>query len=586
MNNEFDAFSQGVEPGGLRSKTQIKLLVNYLVANIREPINSSTIIEALQVHGLANYFEVNIDYILELIKKYTNVDNALSELDKVKKDWLKTLGTINVKTPDESFDYVINGWYLYQTISSRLFARSGFNQSGGAFGFRDQLQDTIGVKFLNKDIMKKQILKHAAHQFVEGDVLHWWHEKNKFGLRSRYKDDYLWLVYATCEYCRITGDYKYLDEEIPFVSGPLLADWEEERGMNFNYTKEKATLYEHCLIALNRSMNQMGKNGLPLMGGGDWNDGMNKVGIEGKGTSVWLGFFQYWIMDKFITLTKKYNKKLDVSKYEKAMEKLKEALNSVAWEKDYYLRAFFDDGTKLGSKDNDECKIDLLSQSFSILTGVAERENISKIIDSVETNLVDKDLGIVKLLTPAFKKTKHIPGYIMDYPEGIRENGGQYTHSVSWYLMALIRAGYQDRAYNYFQMINPINRARDKKSTDVYKVEPYVIAADIYSNKNNPARGGWTWYSGSSGWFYNVGLTEILGFKKEDNRISFDPHLPSGWKSFEIEYHYLDTTYKIKVNVTANKEDILVDGEKLDKKYVTIKNDKRIHAVIVNVRDR
>jgi cyclic beta-1,2-glucan synthetase len=234
--------------------------------------------------------------------------------------------------------------------------------------------------------------------------------------------------------------------------------------------------------------------------------------------------------------------------------------------------------------ESDECKIDLLSQSFSILTDVAKRENISKIIDSVETNLVDKNLGIVKLLTPAFKNTKHVPGYIMDYPEGVRENGGQYTHSVAWYIMALIKSGYRDRAYNYYQMINPVNRAYDEKSVNKYKVEPYVIAADIYSNKNNPGRGGWTWYSGSAGWFYNVGLTEILGFKKEDNKIRFKPSVPSGWKSFEIEYHYQETIYKIKVNVNSTKDDIILDGEKQNKDYITIKNDKRIHAVVINVK--
>jgi len=530
--------------------------------------------------------EIGNEKVNDLIKKYSLQKKVLDELKEVKEKWSKELSKIKVKTKDKAFDNVMNGWYLYQTLSSRIYARAGFYQVGGAYGYRDQLQDTTNLATIAPELTKEQIINNASHQFMEGDVLHWWHEDNRLGLRSRYKDDFLWLVYATCEYCRITEDYKILDEKIPFVSGPLLADWEEERGMNYNYTKEKATLYEHCLIALNRSMTQMGKNGLPLMGGGDWNDGMNKVGIGGKGTSVWLGFFQYWIMEKFIELTNIYNKKIDVTKYEKAMENLKKALNEVAWEKEYYLRAFFDDGTKLGSQENEECKIDLLSQSFSILTGVAERENISKIINSVETNLVDKKIGIIKLLTPAFKKTKHVPGYIMDYPEGIRENGGQYTHSVSWYIMALIKAGYIDRAFNYYQMINPINRTLDKKSTDIYKVEPYVIAADIYSNQNNPGRGGWTWYSGSSGWFYNVGLTEILGFRKEGNRISFDPHLPSGWKNFEIEYHYFDTTYKIKVNLTVTKEDIILDGEKIDKKYVTIKNDKRIHAVIINVRDR
>ena len=528
--------------------------------------------------------EIGNDKVKSLIDKYNTEKVITTELKTVKEKWNKELSTVKVKTKDKAFDNVMNGWYLYQTLSSRVYARAGFYQAGGAFGFRDQLQDTTNLVTIDSELTKQQILNNAKHQFMEGDVLHWWHEDNRLGLRSRYKDDYLWLVYATCEYCRVSGDYKILDEKVPFVSGPLLADWEEERGMNYNYTKEEATLYDHCLIALTRSMTQMGKNGLPLMGGGDWNDGMNKVGIGGKGTSVWLGFFQYWVIEKFIELSKKYNKKIDVSKYEKALEKLKKALNTVAWEKDYYIRAFFDDGTKLGSSECDECKIDLLSQSFSIITGVAPRENISKILDSVETNLVDKELGIVKLLTPAFQKTKHVPGYIMDYPEGVRENGGQYTHSVAWYIMALIKAGYPDRAYSYYQMINPINRTKDKKDTDIYKVEPYVIAADIYSNKNNPARGGWTWYTGSAGWFYNVGLTEILGFIREDNKIRFKPHLPSGWKSFELEYHYYDTTYKIKVNLNGNKEDIILDGEKVEKDYITVKNDKRVHAVIVNIK--
>ena len=528
--------------------------------------------------------EIGNDNVKSLINKYINNKVIDNELRVVKEKWRQDLGKVKIKTKDKSFDTVINGWYLYQTLASRIYARAGFYQVGGAYGFRDQLQDATNIVTLFPDITKEQIINNAKHQFMEGDVLHWWHEDNRLGLRSRYKDDYLWLIYAVSEYCKVTGDYKILDEKIPFVLGPLLADNEEERGLVFNYTKDTATLYEHCLVALNRSMNQMGANGLPLMGGGDWNDGMNKVGILGKGTSVWLGFFQYWILDKFITLTKNYKKTIDVSKYQQAMTKLKKALNEVGWEKDYYLRAFFDDGTKLGSAENSECKIDLISQSFSILTDVIERQNISKVINAVEENLVDKEIGIIKLLTPAFQKSKQNPGYIMDYPEGVRENGGQYTHAVSWYLMSLLKTGYLDRAYNYYQMINPINRTLDKKSTDRYKIEPYVIGADIYSSKNHPGRGGWSWYSGSSGWFYNIGLTMILGFTKEGNRIHFEPHLPGGWKSFEMEYHYLDTTYKIKVNVGGTKDDILLDGEKLDKKYVTVKNDKRVHAIIVNVK--
>ena len=416
---------------------------------------------------------------------------------------------------------------------------------------------------------------------MEGDVLHWWHEITRFGLRSRYKDDYLWLIYATSEYCKITEDYKILDEKIPFVNGQLLADWEEERGMAYNYTKEEATLYDHCLIAINHSMYKMGENGLPLMGGGDWNDGMNKVGIKGKGTSVWLGFFQYAIINRFIEITKKYNKKLSVDKYIKFNEKLKNTLNTVAWDGEYYLRAFFDNGAKLGSKTNDECRIDLISQSFSILTDIVPKDRIQSVIDSVENNLVDKKLGIIKLIDPPFKKTKNSPGYIMDYPPGIRENGGQYTHAASWYIMALIRAGLTDRAFNYFQMINPINRSIEKQYEDIYKVEPYVIAADIYSNNNHPGRGGWTWYTGSAAWFYRLGISEILGFNKRGNKIYMNPHVPNKWNKFEIEYKYLDTTYKIKINMNNSKECITLDGEVLDKDYFVIKNDKRVHAVVI-----
>jgi cyclic beta-1,2-glucan synthetase len=317
------------------------------------------------------------------------------------------------------------------------------------------------------------------------------------------------------------------------------------------------------------------------MGGGDWNDGMNKIGIEGKGTSVWLGFFLYFITNKFLPIAKKY-KDLDIKEYEEKLKKLKTSLNTNAWDKDYYLRAFFDNQEPLGSINNEECKIDLISQSFSIISEVIEKDRIDSVIKSVEDNLVDKQLGIIKLLTPPFSKSKNNPGYIMDYPEGIRENGGQYTHAVSWYIMALIKLGYKDKAFEYFQMINPINRTRTEKDVLRYKVEPYVIAADIYSNKQNAARGGWTWYTGSAGWFYYVGINEILGLKKEGNTIKFNPSVPKSWKSFEIEYKYIDTLYKIKVNLDTKDNGITVDGDKINKNYVTLKNDKRIHAVVVN----
>lgn len=526
--------------------------------------------------------EIGNDNVLSLIKKYDSNEKIEKELETVKSYWKDKLGIIKVKTPDVSFNTVINGWYMYQTISSRLNAKAGFYQVGGAFGYRDQLQDAINLCIVDEKRAREQIVNNAKHQFIEGDVLHWWHEIIKLGLRSRYKDDFLWLVYAVCQYVKISGDYRLLDERVPFVTGDILASNEEEKGITYGYTEDTATIYEHCLKSLEKSTNELGDNGLPLMGGGDWNDGMNKVGIKGRGTSVWLGFFLYMVMKEFVEVVKKY-KKLDTSEFDTFLDKLKISLNTNAWDKDYYLRAFFDNGSKLGSYINDECKIDLISQSFSILSDVIEPDKIKSVIKSVEDNLVDRDLKIIKLLTPAFSKSIDNPGYIMDYPKGIRENGGQYTHSTAWYIMALIKLGANDLAYNYYQMINPVNRTLTKYDVNKYKVEPYVIAADIYSNDKNPARGGWTWYTGSSGWFYNVGITYILGIQKEGNVLRIRPSVPNGWVSYDVEYKYLDTLYKIKVNFTDNN-DIVVDGDKINKDFITLKNDKRLHAVVVNIR--
>lgn len=526
--------------------------------------------------------EIGNDNVEKLIEKYNSLDKIKNELELVKENWKNNLEKIQVKTPDESFNYVMNGWYLYQTMSSRIFAKAGFYQVGGAFGFRDQLQDATNICIIHPEITRKQIINNAKHQFREGDVLHWWHENNKIGLRSRYKDDFLWLIYAVSEYLRITNDYDLLNEKVCFVTGQMLDEDEAERGITFSYTTEDATIYEHCLLALNKSLNSMGKNGLPLMGGGDWNDGMNKVGIGGKGTSVWLGFFLYMLLERFIDMTKKHNSNINTAKYTKIREELYKTLNTTAWDKESYLRAFFDNGDKMGALSDKECKIDLISQSFSILSNAIEEDKINLVLKSVENNLVDNRLKIIKLLTPPFKYSKNNPGYIMDYPEGIRENGGQYTHATAWYIMALIKLGYYDRAYQYYQMINPINRTRSKEDVLIYQVEPYVIAADIYSNETNPARGGWTWYTGSAGWFYNVGLTEILGFKKEGTKLSIDPHVNSNWNSYDIEYKYHETMYKIKVNLNAPVNGIVIDGETITKDYIPLKNDKRLHAVIVN----
>ena len=520
---------------------------------------------------------------LELIRKYTNVSNATKELKAVKDNWKNTLGTIEVKSDDKSFDYVVNGWYLYQALSSRIMAKAGFYQVSGAFGYRDQLQDSMNIAMIKPEITREQILTNAAHQFPEGDVLHWWHEKNKFGLRSRYKDDYLWLVYATIYYVEVTGDKSILYEEVPYLLGDKLSEYEHEKGITFSYSNERGTLLDHCIRSLQLSMHSLGKHKLPLMGGGDWNDGMNKVGIKGQGESVWLGFFLYEIISDFVKMMNKLDKKFDTDEYTKFNEKLSDALNKKAWDGEYYLRAYFDNGDKLGSHENSECKIDLISQSFSILSEVVPKDRLQSVINSVEDNLVDNDSKIIKLLTPPFEKSLNNPGYIMNYPKGIRENGGQYTHAAAWYIMALIKAGYSDRAFRYYQMINPVNRSINEKLVNSYKTEPYVIAADIYSAEHHPGRGGWTWYTGSAGWFYRVGITEILGLKKNGDILRIEPAMPVAWEKYNVTYHYMDTTYEIEV-VKSKKDSVVVDRKTQEEGYIKLENDGKTHKVVVHTR--
>ena len=522
------------------------------------------------------------DNNIKLIEKYTSVNNCKKELKNVKDNWHSILNRVKVDTPDDSFNYMINGWYLYQTLSSRIMAKAGFYQVSGAFGYRDQLQDAMNICLVDSDYTKKQILINASHQFGEGDVLHWWHEKNHFGLRSRYKDDYLWLVYAVIHYIDITGDYSILNEKVPYVIGESLSDYENEKGIVFNYSDNTDTLLKHCIKSLKLSMKSLGPHKIPLMGGGDWNDGMNRVGIKGKGESVWLGFFLYNIIDHFTKMITEYDSKFDINEYLEFNEKLKDNLNKKTWDGSYYLRAFFDNGDPLGSSENNECKIDLISQSFSILSEVAPKERVEKVINSVEDELVDRDNKIIKLLTPAFHDSLNNPGYIMNYPRGIRENGGQYTHSVAWYIMALIKAGYYDRAYRYYQMINPANRTQKEKDVLKYKVEPYVIAADIYSANSFPGRGGWTWYTGSAGWFYRVGVEEILGIKRHGKTLEIKPSMPVAWDSFKLVYSYLDTTYNIEVK-KGSKDNCNLDGKDIISNIIPLVNDKATHKIKVTI---
>ena len=517
----------------------------------------------------------------ELIHKYTDLANCRKELKQVKEYWQNELGNIQVKTPDNSFDYVVNGWYLYQTLSSRIFAKAGFYQVSGAFGYRDQLQDAMNIVSVKPNYTREQILINAEHQFVEGDVLHWWHEKNHFGLRSRYKDDYLWLVYATAIYLEETEDYSILEEQVPYSVGERLSEYEKDKGIVFHYSEQKESLLDHCLKSIDLSMKSLGPHKIPLMGGGDWNDGMNLVGIKGKGESVWLGFFLYNCIDLFMKAIKKYDKNFDSEKYTSFNEKLSENLNKKTWDGSYYLRAFYDNGDTMGSHENNECKIDLISQSFSILSGVAPKDRMEKTITSVEDQLVDDKNKIIKLLTPPFNKTLNNPGYIMNYPRGIRENGGQYTHATAWYLMALIKAGYHDRAYRYYQMINPINRSKTTDLVKIYRVEPYVVVGDIYSSEYFPGRGGWTWYTGSSGWYYHIGIEEILGIKKHGNKLKIDPRLPISWDGYKAVYKNQETTYNIEVE-KGDKSFVKLDGKEIISSSFGLVNDGKEHSVYVS----
>ena len=553
------------------NKILVKSISNEIVLQENE---TKTIVYTLGVASSDKEIE-------DLICKYKNVNDVKTELNEFVKYYDNLLGTIKVKTPDESLNYVLNGWYLYQTIIGRITARAGFYQVSGAFGYRDQLQDTTNIASIMPSLSKEQIIKNAMHQFIEGDVLHWWLEPKNFGLRTKFKDDYLWLIYSTSKYLEYTSDISILDTMIPFVEGESLNESEDERGMIFHFSENKETLYEHCRLAICKTLNDLGPHNLPKIGGGDWNDGMNKIGIKGTGESIWLAFFFYDMLTRFIDISKKYNKNIDTSIYEKAKVDLQKNIEKYAYDKNYYLRAYFDNGDTLGSIENDECKIDLISQCFAILSGASPQEKYETLLESIDKYLVDKNTKIVKLLAPAFEKTKNYPGYIKDYPKGIRENGGQYTHSVAWYVEALIKAGKIDEAYNIYQNVNPINRSLTKKDADIYKTESYVIAADIYSNKEHKGRGGWTWYTGSAGWFYKVGIEDILGLNKKGETLEINPHVPKSWTTYEITYKYMDTIYNIKV-MKEEKNIIMVDGK--ETKIINLVNDKKSHEVIVKWR--
>lgn len=524
------------------------------------------------------------DVALPIIERFRNVQRVNEAFEQVLGFWDDLLGTIEIKTPDASMDTLMNRWLLCQTLSCRVRGRSAFYQSSGAFGFRDQLQDVMSLVYSDPQVARAQILRAASRQFKEGDVLHWWHDPAGRGVRTRFSDDLLWLPYVAAFYARVTGDHSVLDEVVPFIEGPLLEPDQAENYMQPEVSKEKASVLEHCARAIDRSL-KVGAHGLPLMGSGDWNDGMNRVGIEGKGESVWLGWFLSSVIDEFLAVlpqdgnTKMADRR---DRYARHRQELKNALEK-AWDGDWYRRAYFDDGTPLGSAQNDECRIDSIAQSWAVISGVADQYRAGRAMASVDEYLVRRGDGLIILFSPPFDKSRLDPGYIKGYLPGVRENGGQYTHGALWAVIAFALLGDGDRAGELFGLLNPINHASTRAGMHKYKVEPYVAVADVYAVPPHTGRGGWTWYTGSAGWMYRAALEFILGFKLSGDQLRIDPCVPRFWHDFEITYRRGPTTYRIKIenphSFCRGVATVELDGMVQPKDLILLSNDGATHQV-------
>ncbi|HKO66351.1 MAG TPA: glucoamylase family protein [Burkholderiaceae bacterium] len=534
--------------------------------------------------GAAN----NVAAANALVQRFRGVATAHEALEAVLQHWRHTLGAVQIETPDAALNVLTNGWLIYQTMGCRLWARSGYYQSGGAYGFRDQLQDVMALIHTEPRATRAQIALCASRQFVEGDVQHWWHPPSGRGVRTHCSDDYLWLPLAVSRYVVSTGDRSILDETSRFLEGrPVNAEDDSYYDMPVR-SDESADVYQHCVRAILHGL-KFGEHGLPLIGSGDWNDGMNLIGMRGKGESVWLAFFLFYVLKQFAPIARIRGDTSFAARCEQEAAQLSMRIEQNAWDGDWYRRAYFDDGTPLGSKTNTECQIDSISQSWSVLSGAGDAERSRRGMDAVYARLVRRDHGLIQLLDPPFDKSDLDPGYIRGYVPGVRENGGQYTHAAIWTAMAFAALGDSRRAWELTSMINPVNHGVSAQATAIYKVEPYVVAADVYAVAPHTGRGGWTWYTGSAGWMYRLIVESLLGAKLEGNNLQIAPCLPSDWNEYKLTYRYRETEYRIAVRRFDTNEElpettlVTVDGVSQDAGHIVLIDDRRPHDVEVRV---
>lgn len=526
----------------------------------------------------------------ELLRRYRAGDAVSEAFSAVQDYWSAHHSAMHIETPVPAIDLMVNGWLGYQTSVCRLWARSAYYQSGGAFGFRDQLQDAAALALTQPEVLRTQLLRNAAHQFPEGDVLHWWHPPEGVGIRTRFADDLVWLPYLAARYIAVTGDRALLDHALPFVTGAELAAGEDERYFRPAESDASESLYSHCIKALDRATTR-GAHGLPLFGGGDWNDGMNRVGHDGRGESVWMGFFLVQTISDFVPLCRERGDETHAARFEAYRERLRVALDDTGWDGEWYRRGYYDNGKPLGSIASDECKIDALAQAWAIISKVASPKRAATALDSLEKHLISDEDRLIRLLTPPFEHTAEDPGYIKGYVAGVRENGGQYTHAALWVVRAMAEAGRRTRAAQLLEMLSPVTHTANADAVARYQVEPYVIAADVYGVAPHIGRGGWTWYTGSAGWMLRVAVESILGFDIESGEwLTLAPRIPDQWAGFKLSHRRPDgTRYEIVVDNPRRLAETIsaatVDGNAVTigpaGLRVKLEHDRRLHQVHV-----